>query len=91
MAAALEASGRYRVLRQVEPCAAVEPPPGTPIRTGLLIDLETTALDPAADEILEWTMLPFTCGLDGTLYAIGDGVQPATPALPADPARRSIA
>ena len=87
MAAVLEASGRYRVLRRVEPCVAVEPPPGTPTRTGLLLDLETTGLDPLEDEILELAMLPFTYGLDGTLYGAGEPFtgfqQPSRPIPPA--------
>ncbi|MFC7611354.1 3'-5' exonuclease [Teichococcus aestuarii] len=72
MAATLEASGRYRVLRRVEPCVTIAPPPGTPTRLGLLLDLETTGLDPEQDEIIELAMLPFTYGLDGTLYGVGE-------------------
>lgn len=87
MAAALEASGRYRVLRRVEPCPSVAPPPGTPTRIGLLLDLETTGLDPSGDEILELAMLPFTYGLDGTLYGAGEPFtgfqQPSRPIPPA--------
>ncbi|KAA2211356.1 3'-5' exonuclease [Teichococcus oryzae] len=87
LAATLEASGRYRVLRRVEPCSSVEPPPGTPTRLGLLLDLETTGLDPKQDEIIEWAMLPFTYGLDGTLYGVGEAFsrlrQPSRPIPPA--------
>jgi DNA polymerase-3 subunit epsilon len=87
MAATLESSGRYRVLRRIEPQAPVEPAEGTPTRLGLLLDLETTGLDPEQDEIIEWAMLPFTYGLDGMLYALGEPFsrlrQPSRPIPPA--------
>jgi DNA polymerase-3 subunit epsilon len=72
MAALLQASGQYRVLRQITPRPSLEVPPSTPTRLGLLLDLETTGLDPAQDEIIEMAMLPFTYGLDGTVYAVGE-------------------
>ncbi|MXP66079.1 3'-5' exonuclease [Roseomonas sp. M0104] len=72
MAAALEASGRYQVLRRIAPRPATECPPGVPTRLGLLLDLETTGLDPAQDEIIAFAMLPFTYRLDGTLYQVGE-------------------
>jgi len=71
MAALLEASGHYRVLRRIEPRAPVEIPAGVPTRLGLLLDLETTGLDAAQDEIIEMALLPFTYGLDGTVYSVG--------------------
>jgi len=87
MAAALEASGRYRVLRRIAPRPASDCPPGVPTRLGLLLDLETTGLDPAQDEIIEFAMLPFTYGLDGTLYQVGEPFsrlrQPSIPIPPA--------
>ncbi|MFC3127219.1 3'-5' exonuclease [Pseudoroseomonas globiformis] len=87
MAAALEASGRYQVLRRVEPQSPLEISPGTPTRLGLVLDLETTGLDPAEDEIIELALLPFTYGLDGTLYSVGEPFsrlrQPTRPIPPA--------
>ncbi|RAK53005.1 3'-5' exonuclease [Phenylobacterium deserti] len=71
MAAALEASGRYRVLRKLEDWSPVAPPSGAPTRLGLFVDVETTGLDPARCEILELAMAPFTYGLDGTIYSVG--------------------
>jgi DNA polymerase-3 subunit epsilon len=72
MAALLERSGSYRVLRRITPRPALDVPLGVPTRLGLLLDLETTGLDPAQDEIIEMAMLPFTYGLDGTVYAVGE-------------------
>lgn len=86
MAAALEASGAYRVLRRLAtPFAPLEPlAPGQ--RRGLYVDVETTGLDPDRDEILELAMVPFTYGLAGEVTAIGqpfEGLrQPAGPIPP---------
>lgn len=86
MAAALEASGDYRVLRRLAPRAAVDPPEGLRTRLGLFVDVETTGLDPARDEIIELAMVPFTYGLDGTIYAVGEAFnelqQPSVPIPP---------
>jgi DNA polymerase-3 subunit epsilon len=72
MAAALEASGLYRVLRKLQPRTRLSEPDGAPARTGLLVDVETTGLDPARCEIIELAMVPFTYGLDGRVFAIGE-------------------
>jgi DNA polymerase-3 subunit epsilon len=83
MATALQESGNYRVLRRIQPHVAIAIPEETPTRLGLLLDLETTGLDPLQHEIIEMAMLPFTYGLDGTLYAVGEPLsqlrQPAAP------------
>ena len=86
IAALLDGSADYRVLRRITPRAPLAIPAGTPTRLGLLLDLETTGLDPEQDEIIEMAMLPFTYGLDGTVYAVGEPFsrlrQPATPLSP---------
>lgn len=72
MARTLEASGTYRVLRRLAPHNAVDPPPGQVTRQGLVVDVETTGLDAARHEIIELAMVPFTYGLDGQIYAVGE-------------------
>jgi DNA polymerase-3 subunit epsilon len=52
MAAVLEASGQYRVLRRVSAHKPLDVPPDTRTRLGILLDLETTGLDPLRDEII---------------------------------------
>jgi DNA polymerase-3 subunit epsilon len=87
LAARLEASGQYRVLRRITPRPPQDIPSNVPTRLGLLLDLETTGLDPVQDEIIEMAMLPFTYGLDGTVYAVGEPFsqlrQPNKPIPPA--------
>lgn len=70
MAAALEASGRYRVLRRLGERTQLAPPNGGPTRTGLFLDVETTGLDTAHDEVIELALVPFTYGLDGQVFEI---------------------
>lgn len=86
MAAALEASGRYRVLRELAPYAPRTPAPGALVRTGLFVDVETTGLDPARDEIIELAMAPFTYDLSGEVLEIGEAFsalrEPAAPITP---------
>jgi DNA polymerase III subunit epsilon len=72
MAAALEETGDYRVLRRLRPWQAVLPVEGTPIRKGLMVDVETTGLDAARNEIIELAMVPFTYGLDGQIFDVDD-------------------
>jgi DNA polymerase-3 subunit epsilon len=72
MIASLEESGRFRVLRRLQPRGVVTPADGSPTRTGLFVDVETTGLDPAHEEIIELAMAPFTYGLDGRIFEIGE-------------------
>lgn len=86
MAAVLEATGQYRVLRKLSPRSPLEPADGAPTRTGLFVDVETTGLDPLRHEIIELAMVPFTYGLDGRIFEIGDPFhelrQPSEPIPP---------
>lgn len=83
MARALEASGEYRVVRRLRPRTPQMPPPGTPVRYGLVVDVETTGLDSRHHEIIELAMTPFSYGLDGTIFTVGKSFQslqqPSTP------------
>lgn len=86
MAAALEASGGYRVLRRLQPRPSITSPPGVQLREGLFVDVETTGLDPTRDEIIELAMIPFQYGPDGEIYSVGASFaalrQPSRPIPP---------
>lgn len=86
MAAALEATGRFKVLRKLEPPAARVPAAGVHCRTALFVDVETTGLDPARDEIIELAMLRFTYGPEGEIYSVEEAFhglrEPSVPITP---------
>lgn len=75
MVTALEASGNFKILRKLVARSIITPHDGSKTRKGICLDLETTGLDPAADEIIELAMLPFTYGLDGRIFEIGTPYQ----------------
>lgn len=45
------------------------------MRQGLFLDVETTGLDPAKDEIIELAMVPFAYGLDGRIFQVQKAFQ----------------
>jgi DNA polymerase-3 subunit epsilon len=72
MAKTLEGSGDYRVLRRLDPRVAEADADGGDLRTALFIDVETTGLDTAKDEVIEIAAVPFAYGADGRIFEIRD-------------------
>lgn len=69
-AESLERSGEFRVLRRLLPRGAYHEPDGTPVERAVYLDLETTGLNPAVDEIVEFAMVPFDFSADGRIFAV---------------------
>ena len=82
--ATLEETGDFRILRRLAPRPALPPPDDEDLRTAIFLDLETTGLDPARDEIIEIALVPFTYGRSsGRIYAVKDPFQALRqPSLP---------
>lgn len=71
----LEATGDFRVLRRLGRRVPLTPPPAAVLKRAIFLDVETTGLDPARNEVIELAMVPFTYGDDGTIYEIGEAFQ----------------
>lgn len=74
-AATLEESGAYRVLRRLEPRTEFQPvDPGVTPKLGLIVDVETTGLDPAKDQVIELGLVAFEFSAGGEVYRVVDTV-----------------
>src|SRR3981189_82821 len=71
MAQTLEQSGDYRVLRRL-PLRQWFSTPTELTKVGILLDVETTGLDTASDEVVELGMVKFSYHPDGTVAAVLD-------------------
>lgn len=74
LAARLEATGAYRVVRRLEARPPLlSPPPGG--RLGLVIDVETTGSDVRGDEVIELAMVRFAYTPEGEVLGVVDTFQ----------------
>jgi hypothetical protein len=57
------------------------PAPDTALRTGLVVDVETTGLDPNLDEIIELAMTPFRYGPEDRPARLAQGLEALADAI----------
>ncbi len=73
VAEGLEGTGDYRVLRRFRPVDRYAEPDGASLQTGLVLDTETTGIDPLRDEVIELGMVLFEYApATGRIYRLLD-------------------
>ncbi|MGI9452243.1 MAG: 3'-5' exonuclease [Geminicoccaceae bacterium] len=73
MATRLDAEANYRVLRRVPDVSRYADDDGTAPRLGLIVDVETTGLDPDHYKIIELAIQPFHFSPAGMIYDVLPG------------------
>ena len=87
LAQQLESNPNYRVLRELTPRAAFAEPDGRPLAKGVIVDTETTGLNPDTDKIMEIGLVAFeydpeTGQAYGNLESFGALENPGIPITP---------
>lgn len=75
LAVRLEVSGEFKVLRRLHPRPSGVRPSTEGARLGLILDVETTGVDPRSEEVIELAMIRFWYGRDGDVLGVDDILQ----------------
>jgi len=86
--AMLEQSENYLVIKRMVERSEYNAPDGTETKLGIVLDVETTGLNPDTDEIIELAMLPFRFSSDGRIFEVLEALdqlqEPTTGKVPAE-------
>jgi DNA polymerase-3 subunit epsilon len=86
LASELTASGKYKVLRRLEPHTEPIHPCSEHERIAIFLDVETTGLDTFNDEVIELAMVPFVYSPEGMIVRVGEAFQSyRDPGIPIPP------
>ena len=75
LARRLEATGNYKVLRRLVPRTATPAPAGHTGKVGIILDFETTGLDPAKEEVIEAGLVKFRFSETDEISGVSDVFQ----------------
>lgn len=75
MARTLEESGDYRILRRMRPRQHFNDPDSAEAFIGVIMDVETTGIDTAGDEVIELGMIKFAFSRSGIVLHVIDEFQ----------------